>query len=403
MSDATLPSPDRSPPALPHRRRPRYSGKHPRRFEEKYKERDPQRYADTVAKVIASGKTPAGTHRPIMVAEILETLAPKPGELAVDCTLGYGGHAREILARLQPGGRLLGLDADPVELPKTEARLRAAGFGPEVFTAIRSNFAGLPKALASDFGARLWSQTQPQQVGNDERAAADASHTAALQSEEGANEGQRTGADCILADLGVSSMQLDDPSRGFSVKADGPLDMRMNPQRGFPASALLEKTPPAALARLLQENADEPQAGKLADALAGKKFTTTQSLAAAIYAALPRSKKDDADLTVRRVFQALRIAVNDEFSALDMLLRHLPACLNPGGRVAILTFHSGEDRRVKKAFEAGFRDGHYADIARDIIRPTPGERHDNPRSSPAKLRWARKADLPATQIHAANP
>jgi 16S rRNA (cytosine1402-N4)-methyltransferase len=403
VSDATLPFPDRSPPAPPHRRRPRYSGKHPRRFEEKYKERDPQRYADTVAKVIASGKTPAGTHRPIMVAEILETLAPKPGELAVDCTLGYGGHAREILARLQPGGRLLGLDADPVELPKTEARLRAAGFGPEVFTAIRSNFAGLPKALASDFGARLWSQTQPQQVGNDERAAADASHTAALQSEEGANEGQRTGADCILADLGVSSMQLDDPSRGFSVKADGPLDMRMNPQRGFPASALLEKTPPAALARLLQENADEPQAGKLADALAGKKFITTQSLAAAICAALPRSKKVDADLTVRRVFQALRIAVNDEFSALDMLLRHLPACLNPGGRVAILTFHSGEDRRVKKAFEAGFRDGHYADIARDIIRPTPGERHDNPRSSPAKLRWARKADLPATPIHAANP
>jgi len=149
VSDATLPSPDGSRPATPHRRRPRYSGKHPRRFEEKYKERDPQRYADTVAKVLASGKTPAGTHRPIMVAEILETLAPKPGELAVDCTLGYGGHAREILARLQPGGRLLGLDADPVELPKTEARLRAAGFGPEVFTAIRSNFAGLPQALAS--------------------------------------------------------------------------------------------------------------------------------------------------------------------------------------------------------------------------------------------------------------
>jgi len=181
------------------------------------------------------------------------------------------------------------------------------------------------------------------------------------------------------------------------------LDMRMNPQRGFPASALLEKTSPAALARLLQENADEPQAGKLADALAGKKFTTTKSLATAICAALPRLKKDDADLTVRRVFQALRIAVNDEFSALDMLLRHLPACLNPGGRVAILTFHSGEDRRVKKAFEAGFRDGHYADIARDIIRPTPGERRDNPRSSPAKLRWARKADSPATPIHAANP
>ena len=353
MSDATLPSPDGSRSATPQRRRPRYSGKHPRRFEEKYKEHDPQRYANTVAKVLASGKTPAGTHRPIMVAEILEALAPKPGELAVDCTLGYGGHAQEILARLQPGGRLLGLDADLVELPKTEARLRAAGFGPEVFTAIRSNFAGLPQALA---GVK-W-----------------------------------TGADCILADLGVSSMQLDDPARGFSVKTDGPLDMRMNPQRGFPASALLGKISPAALAKLLQENADEPRAGELADALAGRSFATTRKLADAIRAALPRLNKDDIDLTVRRVFQALRIAVNDEFSALDMLLRHLPACLNPGGRVAILTFHSGEDRRVKKAFEAGFRDGFYADIARNIIRPTPEERRDNPRSSPAKLRWARKAD-----------
>jgi len=364
VSDATLPSPDSSRPATPHRRRPRYSGKHPCRFEEKYKEREPQRYAGTVAKVLASGKTPAGTHRPIMVAEILEILAPQPGELAVDCTLGYGGHAREILARLQPGGRLLGLDADPVELPKTEARLRAAGFGPEVFTAIRSNFAGLPQALT---GADL------------------------------------AGADCILADLGVSSMQLDDPARGFSVKTDGPLDMRMNPQRGFRASALLEKTSPAALARLLQENADEPQAGKLAEALAGRSFATTRTLADAIRAVLPRLNKDDADLTVRRVFQALRIEVNDEFSALDTLLRHLPACLNPGGRVVVVTFHSGEDRRVKKAFAAGFRDGHYADIARDVIRPTPGERRDNPRSSPAKLRWARKADSPATQIHAANP
>jgi 16S rRNA (cytosine1402-N4)-methyltransferase len=378
VSDANFSPPDNSQPAAPHRRRVRYSGKNPRRFEEKYKERDPQRYADTVAKVLASGKTPAGTHRPVMVAEILEALAPKPGELAVDCTLGYGGHAREILARLQPGGRLLGLDADPIELPKTEIRLCAAGFGPEIFTAVRSNFAGLPQVLA-EAGARLWSQTQPQQVGNNERAAAGASHTAALQ------------ADCILADLGVSSMQLDDPSRGFSVKTDGPLDMRMNPQRGFPASALLEKTSPAALAKLLQENADEPRASELADALVGGKFTTTKSLATAIRAALPRLGKEDCDLTVRRVFQVLRIAVNDEFSALDMLLRHLPACLNPGGRVAILTFHSGEDRRVKKAFEAGLRDGLYMDIAREIIRSTPEERRDNPRSSSAKLRWARKA------------
>ncbi len=337
----------------PHRRRVRYSGKNPRRFGEKYKERDPQRHADTVAKVLASGKTPAGTHRPIMVAEILAALAPRPGEFAVDCTLGYGGHAREILARLQPGGKLIGLDADPLELPKTETRLRAAGFDVEVFTAVRSNFAGLPKALA---GLNL------------------------------------AGADCILADLGVSSMQIDDPARGFSVKADGPLDMRMNPQRGFPASALLEKISADALEKLLRENADEPRAGELAGALAGKNFATTKALAAIIRAALPRLTKEDCDLTVRRVFQAVRIEVNDEFSALDMLLRHLPACLNPGGRVAILTFHSGEDRRVKKSFETGWRDGFYADIAHEVIRPTPEERHDNPRSAPAKLRWARKTN-----------
>src|SRR5260221_8490931 len=186
-------------------------------------------------------------------------------------------------------------------------------------------------------------------------------------------------------------MQIDDPARGFSVKTDGPLDMRMNPQRGFPASALLEKTSPDAFTKLLLENADEPRASELAAALAGKHFATTRMLATAIRSALPFLSKDDLDLTVRRVFQALRIAVNDEFSALDMLLRHLPSCLNPGGRVAILTFHSGEDRRVKKSFEAGLRDGLYADITHEVIRPTPEERRDNPRSAPAKLRWARKA------------
>jgi 16S rRNA (cytosine1402-N4)-methyltransferase len=175
------------------------------------------------------------------------------------------------------------------------------------------------------------------------------------------------------------------------VKFDGPLDMRMNPQRGFPASVLLEKTSAAALARLLEENADEPRAIELANALAARTFPTTKALAAGVRAVFPNLGKDEADLTVRRVFQALRIEVNDEFSALDMLLRYLPACLNPGGRAAILTFHSGEDRRVKKSFEAGLRDGVYADIAREVIRPSPEERHDNLRSSPAKLRWAIKS------------
>ena len=343
--------PDNPAPA-PHKRRPRYSGKNPRRFEDKYKEHDPERYAETVGKVLASGKTPAGTHRPIMVAEMLELLAPKPGEVAVDCTLGYGGHAREILPRLVPGGKLIGLDADPIELPKTEARFRALGFGADIFTVHRSNFAGLPQVLAA---------------------------------------GEIAGADLILADLGVSSMQIDDPARGFSVKFDGPLDMRMNPQRGQPASAFLAKISPGALARLLVEYADEPHAAALAPALAGKTFATTKSLATAIRTVLPRLNKEDGDLSIRRVFQALRIAVNDEFSALDTFLRNLPACLNPGGRVVMLTFHSGEDRRVKKSFETGLLDGVYSDIAREVLRPSPAERNANPRSAPAKLRWARRA------------
>jgi 16S rRNA (cytosine1402-N4)-methyltransferase len=337
-----------SPSSVPHKRRQRYSGKHPRRFEDKYKEHRGD--AETLIKVLESGKTPAGTHRPIMVTEILEVLAPKAGDVAVDGTLGFGGHAQEILARILPGGKLLGLDADPAELPKTEARLRALGFDEPVFTAHRSNFAGLPQVLAAQ---------------------------------------EISGADMILADLGVSSMQIDDPGRGFSVKFDGPLDMRMNPQRGQPASVLLEKLMPEALLEMLQNFADEPRAAQLAPALAGKKFGTTRQLAGAIRATLPRLGKDDSDLTVRRVFQTLRIAVNDEFSALETFLRNLPQCLKPGGRAAVLTFHSGEDRRVKKSFEAGYRSGIFAEISHEMVRPTPAEQQANPRSAPAKLRWAK--------------
>ncbi len=176
-------------------RRPRYQGKNPRRFDQKYKELQPDRYADDVAKIVASGKTPAGTHRPIMVAEILDVLRPQPGETAVDCTLGYGGHARELLKAIQPGGRLVALDADPQEMPKTEQRLRTLGYPDESLLVARTNFAGLSRALA---------------------------------------EHAPGGADVLLADLGLSSMQIDDPARGFSYKQDGPLDMRMNPQRDSP-------------------------------------------------------------------------------------------------------------------------------------------------------------------------
>ena len=338
-------------PATPHRRRPRYAGKYPRRFAEKYKEHRPDLHPDTVAKVLASGKTPAGTHRPIMVAEILAVLRPQPGDIVADCTLGYGGHARELLAKILPGGRLIGLDVDPIELPKTEARLRELGFGPDVCTTHRSNFAGLPKVLAAE---------------------------------------NMAGVDVILADLGVSSMQIDDPGRGFSVKFDGPLDMRMNPQRGQPASVLLQRLSAAGLAGLLVANADEPHAALLAGNLAGRSFAGTAALAKEVRRVLfGKVLDDELDNAVRRVFQALRIAVNDELGALDTFLRNLSGCLKPGGRVAILTFHSGEDRRVKKAFEAGLQAGAYAEIASEVIRPTPAERHDNPRSIPAKLRWVR--------------
>jgi 16S rRNA (cytosine1402-N4)-methyltransferase len=300
--------------------------------------------------VLGSGKTPAGTHRPIMVDEVLAVLVPRPGELGLDCTLGYGGHAMAVLPRLLPGGRLIGLDQDPLELPKTEARLRGAGFGPEAFTSHRGNFAGLIQVLA--------------QMG-------------------------LNAVDIILADLGASSMQLDDPKRGFSLKHDGVLDMRMNPGKAQPASALLESIQPDRLVKLLSENSDEPHAEVLGKALAGCSFGTTGALVARIRAVMRRFNQDEVELSIRRTFQALRIAVNDEFSALESLLRQLPRCLNPGGRVAILTFHSGEDRRVKKAFASGLREGVYVEIAREVVRPTSAERYANPRSAPAKLRWAR--------------
>ena len=343
------------PPDAPqaHARRRRYPGTNPRSFHDKYKELNPERYAPDVQQVLASGKTPAGTHRPIMVEEALRCLRPGPGDVAVDCTLGGGGHARAILERVQPGGRLIGLDVDPLELPRTEAHLRAAGFGPDTFIARHGNFAGLPQVLAA--------------------------------------EGLAT-VDMVIADLGVSSMQLDNPDRGFSYKEAGPLDMRMNPSCGRSASQLLARLSEEMLARLLQENSDEPHAHLIARLLKQQPVETTQALdrlvRAGLTAALPNLAKTDLKMSVRRTLQALRIAVNDEFAALEWLLRCLPQCLTPGGRVVMLTFHSGEDRRVKKAFQAGYRAGVYSAVADEVIRSTMEETRANRRASSAKLRWA---------------
>jgi 16S rRNA (cytosine1402-N4)-methyltransferase len=349
--------------AAPHKRRVRYTGTHPRRFEEKYKELDPARHAEELRKVMERGQTPAGMHRPICVREILDILDPQPGEVGLDATLGFGGHAQEILPRLAPGGRLFGVDVDPLELPRTEARLRRMGFDDSVLVLHRMNFAALPTLLPDAGG----------------------------------------GFDFVLADLGVSSMQIDNPARGFSFKVDGPLDLRLDPGSGQPASALLQSVTRQQLRDLLADNADEPHAAILAAAIQGQYIETTTELAARVREALRAALKPslpEADRqaetkkTLQRTFQALRIAVNDEFSVLDRLLALLPDCLNPGARVAILSFHSGEDRRVKKAFQAGERAGIYSRVAPDPIRPSAEERRANPRSSSAKLRWAVTAPTP---------
>lgn len=348
---------DESPAPRPPRR-VRYRGTHPRRFEQKYKELDPEKHAETIAKVLASGKTPAGQHVPIMVEEILTALVPRPGDRGVDATLGYGGHASKLLEIVQPGGCLLGMDQDPIELPKTTERLRQLGYGEESFVSRRANFAGIVDAVRA--------------------------------------VGWQDGADFVLADLGVSSMQIDNPVRGFSFKLPGPLDMRMNPQKGQSAMELLWRMDIKKLEALLIENADEPFAGVLARHLQAKAgaggLSTTRALAETVRGALPKQvSEEERELSVRRVFQALRIAVNDEFGVLESFLRCLSQAVRSGGRIAILTFHSGEDRRVKASFEEGLKNGSYSQISNEVIRASRKEIQANPRASSAKLRWAVRA------------
>lgn len=341
----------------PHVRRKRYRGTHPRKFAEKYKEHDPQKYAADVEKVIARGQTPAGTHRPICVDEILTLLNPQPGETVLDATLGYGGHTGALLPAVQPGGRLFAIDQDALELPRTEARLRAQGFAESVLVIRQMNFADI----------------------------------AQLMPESG-------GFDCVLADLGVSSMQLDNPERGFSYKNDGPLDLRLNPLSGIPASAYLQGVTVERLAQLLTTHADEPHAQRIAYALKKKSppITTTRQLTETVRTALKDfPEKNDHKKTLTRTFMALRIAVNDEFAALDSFLAALPACTKPGARVAILAFHSGEDRRVDEAFQRYLKAGVFSSIAPEATRASPDEQRSNPRSSSAKLRWAIRARLQA--------
>ncbi|MCE3278394.1 MAG: S-adenosyl-methyltransferase MraW [Bacteroidetes bacterium] len=339
-------------------RRERYKGTHPKNFKEKYKELQPEVYSEDIEKVKQQGRTPAGMHRSICVNEIMEFLSIKPGQKGLDATLGYGGHSLEMLKLLGPGGHLYAVDIDPLELPKTKERLAALGFGEEVLTIRKMNFSGID-LIAAESGPFNF----------------------------------------VLADLGVSSMQIDNPERGFSFKIAGPLDLRLNPKSGKPASALLKTISRDKLQELLIENSDEPYAAQITKAIIsrtekGIAIDTTTHLKEIIKEALfflPAATRDELiKKSCQRCFQALRIEVNNEFGVLDKFLEKLPSCLTEGGRVAILSFHSGEDRRVKKSFQSLFREGIYSKVSPEAIRPSAKECNTNPRAKSAKLRWAVK-------------
>jgi 16S rRNA (cytosine1402-N4)-methyltransferase len=342
-----------------HQRRIRYKGTHPKAYQDKYKELHPQKYADTVEKVIQKGSTPAGMHRSICVDEILEFLQITPGQIGLDATLGYGGHTREMLKCLDFKGHLYAVDVDPIELPRTQSRLESLGYGPETLTIRQMNFSSISQIIAESGPLNF-----------------------------------------ILADLGVSSMQIDNPERGFTFKAEGPLDLRLNPKKGKSAADCLKTISQDELECILRENSDEPNSKAIARAIVSKirKGTTIdtttqlQQIIKNTLKSIPGSNSDeDIKKACQRCFQALRIDVNNEFDVLHKFLDKLPSALAEGGRVAILTFHSGEDRLVKKSFQSLFRDGVYREIADEPIRASAEERSNNGRARSAKLRWAIKA------------
>lgn len=343
-----------------HKRRVRYSGAYPKSYKEKYKELNPEKYADTVSRVIQKGSTPAGMHISICVSEILEFLQIKPGQTGLDATLGYGGHTQEMLKCLDSRGHLYALDVDPIESAKTKERLEKLGFGEDILSIRLQNFADIDRV----------------------------SEEAGL-------------FDFVLADLGVSSMQIDNPDRGFSYKTEGPLDLRMNPEKGISAAERLRNITQEELQGMLLENADEPYAGEISrEAVSrlkrGKTIDTTGELRQVVEDALAflpaAERRETVKKSCQRTFQALRIDVNNEFEALYSFMEKLPGILAPNGRVAILTFHSGEDRIVKKSFKQFYKEGLYREISNEVIRPSAEECSRNSRARSTKMRWAIRAE-----------
>jgi 16S rRNA (cytosine1402-N4)-methyltransferase len=305
--------------------------------------------------------TPHGEHVPVLLAEVMEHLNPQPGETVFDGTLGYAGHASELLESVGPTGMLLGTDFDPINLEQARERLQQIGHPHHLH---HGNFAGVQTVLG---------------------------------------EHGLAGVDMLLVDLGMSSMQVDEAARGFSYMRDGPLDMRMDPTRGKTAAELLATISKVDLVSALQEIGDEENAELIAKTIVQARtvhpLERTMQLSELIGEAvgidlarrrLKKGKNHWETHPAARTFQVLRILVNRELANLDHLLRVLPTVLNPGGRVAIISFHSGEDRRVKQAFKQGLALGIYSAIAEEPIRPGFDEQKNNPRSRSAKLRWARR-------------
>ena len=331
-----------------NKRRVRYKGTHQRSYKEKYKELNPEKYPETVEKVIGKGGTPAGMHISICVKEILDFFQIEPGQKGLDATLGYGGHTLEMLKCLKGEGHLYALDIDPIESVKTKERLKNLGYGEEMLSIRHLNFADNDQVVeeAGPF-------------------------------------------DFILADLGLSSMQIDNsssvtffkrsaadsPFSGFRRRSKGPSLLYVNPLSGLsicmddtPRSARIKSNGPASSTTKLYETIEE-----------------------ALSFIPEKERKEAVKKSCQRTFQALRIDVNSEFEVLYALMEKLPSALKSGGKVAILTFHSGEDRIVKKAFKEWKKAGVYSEIANDVIRPSAKECVRNSRAKSTKMRWAIKA------------
>jgi len=297
-------------------------------------------------------------HTPVLLEQVVQVLSPQPGETIVDCTVGFAGHAIALAERLAGNGTIVGIDLDPVCIEQARQRLADLAVRVEL---THGNFAELDRILAD------------------------------------LNIGQ---ADIIFADLGVNSSQLADPHRGFSFSHDGPLDMRYDPSLKQTAADLVNSLPERELADLIfrysQEKFSRKIARQICVARRSGRITTTAALAKIVARAVG---VDPAQKTGRihpatRTFLALRIAVNRELENLEALLEKAPRLLRPGGRIAIISFHSGEDRLVKTYFQKGRDEGLYEIITRKPITPDEDEVRQNPRARSAKLRAARRTDKP---------